>query len=295
MLLERFLFLLTGAFVLLCIGVALLLVASNPGKQPDQPVVALAPPVTLPPAPAESPTPTALPPSPPPSERPSPQQTLDEMVGRAPEYANFFKRLREEFPTEYAAALGAFADRRKAAEAAGRNETESVDQYVSEAVSRLRQARGALAAQADTGPLSKVFDMQLKAMRAVAAQDPRMCVSFLYGGADQDFARFAATRRPLVAEMALTVLDAIGNGIAKKIERQPPTEADFKTLESSLKAKGLNQQAIGALLDGKMPDPPLDDAKMCAAGQAYLEALRALPEAARLRIYGLAVELLGRS
>ena len=40
---------------------------------------------------------------------------------------------------------------------------------------------------------------------------------------------------------------------------------------------------------------PLDDTKMCAAGQAYLEVLKMLPEASRSRIYGLALELMAKS
>ena len=83
--------------------------------------------------------------------------------------------------------------------------------------------------------------------------------------------------------------------IQEEIERTAPTEADFKALKSALVAKGLDKVEIDALLDGKMPDPPLADARMCAAGQTYLETLRALPEAARLRIYGLAMELMARS
>jgi hypothetical protein len=34
---------------------------------------------------------------------------------------------------------------------------------------------------------------------------------------------------------------------------------------------------------------------MCAAGQTYLEVLRTLPEASRIRIYGLALELMAKS
>ena len=44
-----------------------------------------------------------------------------------------------------------------------------------------------------------------------------------------------------------------------------------------------------------MPDPPLEDARSCALGQTYLEVLPTLPEAARARIYGLALELMAKS
>jgi hypothetical protein len=66
-------------------------------------------------------------------------------------------------------------------------------------------------------------------------------------------------------------------------------------LENALTKRGLSKVEIDALLDGKTPDPPLEDARMCAAGQTYLDVLSGLPEPARLRIYGLAVELMARS
>jgi hypothetical protein len=62
-----------------------------------------------------------------------------------------------------------------------------------------------------------------------------------------------------------------------------------------LRAKGLDTPEIEALLDGKAGDPPIGDAKMCRAGQVYLETLAAMPEPTRLRIYSLAVELMARS
>ena len=60
-------------------------------------------------------------------------------------------------------------------------------------------------------------------------------------------------------------------------------------------AKGLSQAEIEALLDGKTPDPPLPEARLCKAGRVYLEMLKTLPEPVRLRIYALAVELMARS
>ena len=52
---------------------------------------------------------------------------------------------------------------------------------------------------------------------------------------------------------------------------------------------------IEALLDGRSPEPAVEDARMCAAGRIYLETLRELPEEIRMRIYALAVELMARS
>ncbi len=288
MYLERLLFLITGAFVFLCLGFALMIMASNPAKRPIEQDVA--------PPPAEvadarrSAAEQSVAPEPAPIDKGAAKQRLDRLIGDAPDYDRFFKRLREAFPVEYAAALDTFAARLVESK-----HEESVDYYVSEAVRLLRQSRGVLAAKAEPEPLTKVFDIQLKVLRAIGEEDPHLCVAFLYGATDQDFARFAATRRPLVADMALTGLDAIASGQAKKIDRVAPTENDFKMLETALLARGLGKLEIDALLDGKMPDPPLEDARMCAAGQTYLETLHTLPEAARLRIYGLAMELMARS
>ncbi|HMK90260.1 MAG TPA: hypothetical protein VK446_11590 [Methylocystis sp.] len=274
--LERLLLYLTGAFVLACLGVGLLLVTAG---KPDGPR-----------APTEA---ASAPPPPPPQEAPTPRQRLEASIAAAPDYAPFLDRLRENFPAEYRSAVDEFATRQGGPAVGGEA---TVDAFVSEAVRKLRKARGVAAARAEPGPLSKIFEAQRAVLHAIGERDPRLCVAFLYGGAEMsEFSRFAATRRALVADMALAGLEAIVNGGAKQIERPGPTEADFKALETALAARGLSQEVIGALLDGKMPDPPLEDAKMCAAGETYLETLRSLPEPARLRIYGLAVEVMARS
>ena len=280
-------FLITGAFVFLCLGFALIIMASNPAKRPSDQTAA-PPPAQV--ADARSPAEQSVSAEPAPIGKDAAKQRLDGLIVDAPDYDRFFKRLREAFPLEYAAALDVFATR-----LVDSKHEESVDFYVSEAVRQLRQSRGVLAAKAEPEPLAKVFDIQLKVLRAIGEHDPHLCVAFLYGATDQDFARFATTQRPLVADMALTGLEAIASGQAKKIDRPAPTENDFKVLEAALLAKGLGKLEIDALLDGKMPDPPLEDARMCAAGQTYLETLHTLPEAARLRIYGLAMELMARS
>jgi hypothetical protein len=287
MYLERLLFLITGAFVFLCLGFALIIMASNPAKRPSDQIAP--PPAEVADAqrPAADQSGAA---EPAPIDKDAARQRLDRLIVGAPDYDRFFKRLREAFPVEYTAALDMFAARLVESK-----HEESVDFYVSEAVRLLRQSRGVLAAKAEPDPLTKVFDIQLKVLRAIGEEDPHLCVAFLYGATDQDFASFATTRRPLVADMALTGVDAIASGQAKKIDRPAPTENDFKMLETALLAKGLGKLEIDALLDGKMPDPPLEDARMCAAGQTYLETLHTLPEAARLRIYGLAMELMARS
>ena len=287
MYLERLLFLITGAFVFLCLGFALIIMASNPAKRPSDQIAPPSAEVADAQRPAAEQSGAA---EPAPIDKDAARQRLDRLIVGAPDYDRFFKRLREAFPVEYTAALDMFAARLVESK-----HEESVDFYVSEAVRLLRQSRGVLAAKAEPDPLTKVFDIQLKVLRAIGEEDPHLCVAFLYGATDQDFAPFATTRRPLVADMALTGVDAIASGQAKKIDRAAPTENDFKMLEAALVAKGLGKLEIDALLDGKMPDPPLEDARMCAAGQTYLETLHTLPEAARLRIYGLAMELMARS
>lgn len=290
--LERILFYLTGAFVLACVGIAILLV--GPPKQESDVAPPPAAPAAAPeqtPAVEEQPTKSSEPaPSAPaaPAAAASPQQRLDAMVAAAPEYGLFLKRLRENFPAEYAATLEDLT--------APSGDQETIDSLISEAVRKLRRARGVEAAHAEPAALAKVFEAQAAVLRAIAERDARLCVAFLYGGADLgDFSRFAATRRPLVADMALAGLEAIVNGRTKHVERAKPTDDDFKALETALAARGLGPDMIGALLDGKMPDPPPEDQRMCAAGQTYLDTLKALPAEPRLRIYGLAIELMARS
>ncbi len=294
--LERLLGLVTAAFVSVCLGVALLMLAPDGANKDVAQTAQVQPSEGSEPAPAPEPAPepqAQQPAQAPPAaapEEPDARKKIEAALAGAPEYARFFQRLREVFPEDYGATMDGFAARYGAA-----GKPENVDFYLSEAVRSLRQKRGVGAAKAETAPLARVFDMQLEVLKAVAKEDKRLCVAFLYGATDADFQRFASRRRALVANMALAGLDAMANGEEKKIERPAPSEADFKVLETALANKGLGKVEIDALLDGKTPDPPLDDATMCAAGQVYLETMRTLPEPVRLRIYGLAVELMARS
>jgi hypothetical protein len=95
--------------------------------------------------------------------------------------------------------------------------------------------------------------------------------------------------------MAEAALQAILDGGSHRIERPAPTVDDFNLLEQRLAERGLDGVEIDALLDGKMPEPPLPAARMCAAGRAYLDSLRNLPEEIRLRMFALALELMARS
>jgi hypothetical protein len=208
----------------------------------------------------------------------------------SPDYARFFDRLKLVLPSEYDALLDELVKRAQAG-----TPMTNVDFIMSEAVRSLRQSRGTLAAKAEAAPITRIFDVQLSVLRALAQQEPKLCVDFLYGGASEAFFSFSAEHRQLVADMAIAGLDAIENGQKAKIERTPPSDTDFDLLEQALKARNLTQAEIEALLDGKTPDPPIADDRMCDIGQIYLETLATLPEPVKLRIYGLAVELMARS
>ena len=262
---ERVLILGTSAVVFLCVGVAMLILATTPPRLGGEAR-------RLPMSEAQA------------------TQALDEVLGSAPEYADFFARFAQAFPTDYAAATAAFKARLKAV-----GHADSADYYVSEAVRLLRKSQGALVAKAEPEPLGRVFDAQLAVMRAMAQDSPRMCVGFLYGATAQDFERAAASKRPLVAEMALARLEATANGQVKRIERGAPSPADVKALEKALAERGLSETEIDVLIGGRTLDPPLEDARMCAIGLAYLETLRALPEASRAKIYSLLLEQMARS
>ena len=166
---------------------------------------------------------------------------------------------------------------------------------MAEAARSLRLSRGILAVKAGRQALEHIFELHFAMLQALAAKNPRLCVNFLHGGESPGFFEFSAQNRGLVAAMAIAGIDAIHDGEIKRIERPAPTGTDFDALEKALRAKGLDTPEIEALLDGKAGDPPIGDAKMCRAGQVYLETLAAMPESTRLRIYGLAVELMARS
>lgn len=269
-LLEKLLALVAAALVAIALGVGLTMMAFGPtppgGRAPTSMIAKQ------------------------PLDKGEARHRIETLIAATPDYARYFARLRETFTSDYEAAIDDFAKRM-----AETRQEQSVDYYLSETVRRLRQSRGVMAAKAESEPMAQVFANQLEVLRAVAQQDKKMCVAFLYGATNLDFQRFAATRRALVAGMALAGLEAIVNGRDKKIAREQPTEADFRVLETALTEKGLGKVEIDALLDGKMPNPPLEDAKMCGAGQTYFEVLKSAPEPARSRIYGLALELMARS
>jgi hypothetical protein len=268
-----------GGSLAIAVGVAILVLALDTGPRGTRPSAALEK------VPASAPSAAASP-----QARAAARRAVDAQIAQVPEYQRFFDRLKLTLPSQYEATLDSFADRRAAT-----GVEQSVDSYLSEAVRDLRQSRGALAAKADAPSLGRIFDVQLAMLNALATADQRLCVDFLYGGASDAFYQFSARNRQLAADMAIAGLEAIVDGQAKKNERQPPSDADFQLLEKAMAAKGLSQPEIEALLDGKTPEPPLEDARLCRAGRVYLEMLKTLPEPVRLRIYALAVELMARS
>jgi hypothetical protein len=279
---NRASFILLGLTASLAIaaGAAILVLALGPGSRETRPLPSVAER-----APASAPISPATP-----EAHAAARQAIEGHIAQVPEYQRFFDRLRLVLPSEYETVLDSFADRLVAT-----GKEQSVDIYLSEAVRDLRQSRGALAAKADAAPLGRIFDVQLLMLNALSEADQRLCVDFLYGGASESFYQFSARNRQLASDMALAGLDAIVDGQAKKNQRQAPTDADFQLLETAMAGRGLSQSEIEALLDGKTPDPPLDDGRLCRAGRVYLEMLKTLPEPVRLRIYALAVELMARS
>ncbi len=215
---------------------------------------------------------------------------IEQQLAQSPEYMRFFDQLKLVYPTEYEAIIDAFA-RRATKEGA----TDGIDAMMSDAVRDLRISHGLLAAKANGPLLQRIFTMQLEMMRVLGSKDPRLCVDFLYGSVSQAFFGFSAEHRSLVADMALAGLDAIHDGQQSRIERAAPTDTDFQQVEKALRDRGLSTPEVEALLDGKTPDPPIPETRMCSVGQTYLQAMSDLPEAPRLRLYGLAVELMARS
>jgi len=215
---------------------------------------------------------------------------IEQRLQLAPEHSAFFAALRHEFPRDYEQLVAAFAKR-----AIDSSRLDAPEIYLAEAVRTLRRTHGLLAARAQAGQLEQVFAAQARIMDALAGADAGMCVDFLYGHATDRFYAFFADNRALLAGLASASLQAILDGRESKIQRPAPSDADFRMLEGELLDRGLGRAEIEALLDGRAPNPPLPDPALCKAGRVYLEALKALPEETRLRIYALAVETLARS
>ncbi|MGO8738943.1 hypothetical protein [Rhodoblastus sp.] len=219
---------------------------------------------------------------------PDPQKlaALKDKLAQAPEYAAFLDKLRALYP----------ADGDDAAKAALAQNVESrddaADLFVSFAVQSLRRDRGVMGAKAGGAALDRFFDTHEKVLKQLASSDSALCVDFLNGAPADRSAAFASAHRALMAEEALAGLEAIDDGAHKKINREAPSAADFDDLEKLMLAKGMDKAGASLLLDGKTPDPPLSDAQQCQNGVTYLDAMKALPDIQRYRLYALALEVM---
>lgn len=222
-----------------------------------------------------------------PQEIAASRRAVERLASASPDYGGYFDALKTAYPSDYEAFLA------RASERPG--ESGDVDALAIEAARGLRRSHGVLAARADGAALDRYFDARRAILGALAAQDRRLCVDFLYGGGHADFVAFARAHRPLLLALAQSGLAAIKDGAERPERRPAPQEEDFRALENALRAQGLSNAAIGALLDGRSYDPPLGDDELCQAGETYLKTLAALPQEARWRIYAFAVELMARS
>ena len=208
------------------------------------------------------------------------------------EFANFYGKLKTDFPHDYAAVLDRVTSVQQ--HAAGYPGTTG-DSMIWEALRDLQQDQGVLASQAGPVALDGYFDARLAMLDGLAPLNARDCVDFLYGMTDSSIAEFTASHHGLVATLAERQLGAIEDGKSRHADRAVPTDADFTTLSAALAARQVTPQEIALLLDGATPDPPVPDRRLCDLGRIYLDTLRGLPADARQRVYGLAAELLARS
>lgn len=298
-------------FVALGIAIALAIVfgwrlAGSPDPRlwvlaPPKPDITGAPtpvamqPVTQAPAGADLPASAGLP------QATVPQASLQQVrdailahVAEEPEYAAYFQRLQAAFPVQYTNILDRLASDDAAAVNAGRP-SPSLDLQILEVARSLQHSHGILAARADAALLQAIIDSQSAMIQALAPASPKLCVDFFYGGAGQGFFDFLVAHRALAAHLYLAWLEATSNGKAHPLTRPEPDEADIQMLDDALAAKGLGRSAIDALLDSKLPDPPLSDADMCQAARDYFAALRALPDEPQLRLLARSLALAARS
>jgi hypothetical protein len=218
------------------------------------------------------------------------RQSIEAELAGVSEYAGVLERMKQVFPAETETFLTELARN-----AAASGEMPSADAMIVQAIKALRITHGVLAARAEAPVLDQVFIVQRALLSALAGDNQHLCVDFLYGGANGAFFRFAENHRDLVATFAMANIDAIKDGRERQIERPQPSAQDLQVLEDRLREAGLDTPAIEAILDGRIGEPPLEDARLCEAGQIYLDTLAGLPDDVRLRIYGLAVELMARS
>jgi hypothetical protein len=217
-------------------------------------------------------------------------QQAQAMLQQAPDLSRAFDLMKAQFPAAAERGLGEAAARLASADA-----KPSADDIFAAAMRGLRQSAGVLAAKASPEALGAIFDAQATTLADLAQVDPRVCADFLYGGTSPEYTDFAAAHRALVAQAAVADINAMAEGRKLQVKRGAPSAEDFKQVDSGLAARGLSPDEIAALLDGKSPDPPLSDARICENARTYLDVLRGLPADVRDRIYGMTAELLARS
>ncbi len=218
------------------------------------------------------------------------RQKLEALIAQSPDYARFFERLHAVFPADYDSILDQLSKTATAAK-----KMPAPDFVLADAVSALKKANGGFAAKAKDDSLGQIFAMQLKEIQALGKRDAHLCVAFLFGANGPGLIEFAASHRDLIADAAISGLEAMDSGRRSPVQRGAPTEADFQTLDKALSGNGLTRPEIDALLDGKTADPPVADDRMCQAGQIYLRTLAGLDAATRGRLYSLAVDLMVKS
>lgn len=218
------------------------------------------------------------------------RQRVEAALADAGGYEVFLAAIKDAFPALHENAIAALAARTQE-----NGRMESADFYVAGILRNLRQSHGVLAAQASDAALERIFALHANVLNSLAKSDPRLCADFLYGKASDGFFKFASANRDLVAAMAQANFDAILDGRRENVKREAPRNEDISELEALLARKGLGQQEIEALLDGRTPEPPLPDKTMCHAGSVYFETLRDLPADVRMKIYATVARLLARS
>ena len=212
------------------------------------------------------------------------------VLAAAPDLARAFDALRAQFP--------AVADR-TLSEATEAYRTSGVaptpDDLFASGMRDLRLSAGVLAAKAGPEALGAIFEVKAKVLADLEQADPRICADYLYGGTSPEFADFQAAHRSLIATAALATIDAMADGRSRQKAWGEPSADDFQVIETALAKRGLSQEEIASLLDGRAPNTPPTDERLCDNARTYLDVLKAMPADARNRVYGLTAELLARS
>ena len=207
-----------------------------------------------------------------------------------PEFKAFYDQLAATYPHVEAALVEGAAKR-----LAQSGVLASPEAMLWDALRVLQQSQGIMASRAGQDILTAFFESRLAMLDALAPADPKLCADFLYGTTDSSIDAFSADHHALVAALAMNELAAIRDGRQHPPETARPTPADIDLIAAGMARRNLTPDEVAVLIDGKLVDPPIADARLCEMGRVYLSVLRALPPDARQRVYGFAAELLARS